>query len=76
LKTRADQLVHAPAFALRGIEAKGRAGTFSEEDRYAIAKAVVTGSGSAAIRGTWTASCRRSFTDHQQPGIDKSGVVR
>ena len=41
LKTRADQLVHAPAFALRDIKAKGRAGTFSEEDRYAIAKAVV-----------------------------------
>jgi len=41
LKTRADQLVHALAFALRGIKAKGRAGTLSEEDRYAIAKAVV-----------------------------------
>lgn len=41
MKTRADQLVHALAFALRGIKAKGRAGTFSEDDRYTIARAVV-----------------------------------
>lgn len=41
MQTKADQLVHALAYALRGIKAKGRAGTLSEEDRYAIAKAVV-----------------------------------
>jgi hypothetical protein len=41
MKTRADQLVYALAYALRGIKAKGRAGTLSEEDRYAIARIVV-----------------------------------
>jgi len=41
VKTRADQLVYALAYALRGIKAKGRAGTLSEEDRYAIARAAV-----------------------------------
>ena len=33
--------MHALAFALRGIKAKGRAGTLSEEDRYEIARLVV-----------------------------------
>jgi hypothetical protein len=41
LRTRADQLVHALAYALRGIKAQGRAGTLAEEDRYAIAQLVV-----------------------------------
>ena len=41
MKTRADQLVYALAYGLRGIKAKGRAGTLSEEDRYAIARVVV-----------------------------------
>ena len=41
LRTRADQLVYALAYALRGIRAKGRAGTLSEDDRYAIARLVV-----------------------------------
>lgn len=39
MKTRADQL--ALAYAFRGSKAKGRAGTLSEEDRYAIAGLVV-----------------------------------
>lgn len=41
MKTRADQLVYALAYALRGIKAQRRGGTLSEEDRYAIACAVV-----------------------------------
>jgi hypothetical protein len=41
LKTRGELLVYTLAFALRGIKAKGRAGTITEEDRYAIAERVV-----------------------------------
>ena len=34
-------MVYALAYALRGIKAKGRAHTLSEEERYAIARVVV-----------------------------------
>jgi hypothetical protein len=42
LRTKADQLRLAIAYALRDLKIHGRKGVLSEADRYAIADAVIT----------------------------------
>ena len=62
-------MVYALAYALRGIKAKGRAHTLSEEERYAIARVVVDKLRERGDPWAWIATCPPSFTGHRPRAI-------